>query len=67
MARKVTAQVMGGQAQTFDGVDTIGDLKEKLGLGSANYAASINGDPADNDDELEDFNFVSFAPPVKGG
>lgn len=66
MAKKITAQVLGGQPKTFDGVDTIEDLKKKLTLGDG-YAASVNGEPADDDYELNDYEFVSLAPAVKGG
>jgi len=66
MANKVTAQVLGGQVKVLDNVETIQDVIEVLKLSGA-YAASINGEPVTNDAELNDYEFVSFAPAVKGG
>lgn len=63
---KVTAQVVGGQAQTFEGIDTVEQAKAKLGL-DGNYSATVNGEPADMDEDLPDFAFVTFAKSVKGG
>lgn len=63
---KVTAQVVGGQAQTFDGISTVSEALSKLGL-EGNYNATVNGEPADLDEELPDFAFVTFAKSVKGG
>lgn len=64
MAQNVTAQVMGGQPKIFSDVETIKDLKGKLGL--SNHTATINGEPASDDESLDDYNFVTFAPAVKG-
>ena len=66
MANKVTAQVAGGTSKVLDGVDTVGDVREKLDLDNT-YSASVNGDPKGDDAGLSDFNYVSFAPNVKGG
>lgn len=63
---KVTAQVVGGQAQTFDGISTVSEALSELGL-EGNYNATVNGEPADLDEELPDFAFVTFAKSVKGG
>ena len=66
MANKVTGVVLGGAPQILDGVNTIGDVRKKMNI-AANYEASVDGEPADNDYELDDYNHVSFAPAVKGG
>lgn len=64
MAQKVTVQAVGGQPKVFDNIETVGELKEQMNLGS--YQASVNGEPADDDYELSDYEFVSLAPKVKG-
>lgn len=64
MANKVTVQVIGATPQILDGVCTVKDVKEKLGLGS--YAAKVNGSPARDDDRLNDYAFVSLSEAVKG-
>ncbi len=66
MANAVTAVALGGTPQILNGVATVADAKSKLGL-TGNYAASVNGDPAADDDQLEDYCHVSFAPASKGG
>lgn len=66
MARSISAQVLGGQTQTFNGVETVEDVRKKLGL-QAGYTATVNGEPADDDQDLNDYEFVAFAPAVKGG
>jgi len=65
MAKKVTVQVAGGNPQVFSGLNTVEDAREKIKAGD-DYSASINGVPADGDEELEDFCYVSFAPNAKG-
>lgn len=66
MATKITGQVLGGTAKVIDEVETVRDVLAKLGI-SGSYTATVNGNPADMDDEVEDYNFVSFSPAVKGG
>ena len=66
MAKTITAQAIGGEQKTNLEADTVADLKEQLGL-NGNYTATVNGQPADEDQELVDFNHVTFAPSVKGG
>lgn len=65
MAQNITAQVLGGQPRVIE-ASTVKEAFDLLNL-SGNYSASINGEPADLSDSLEDYNFVSFAPAVKGG
>jgi len=64
MAMKITAQVMGGQPKVFDDVETVKDIKAKLGV--SNHTATVNGEPASDDQELSDYEFVTLAPAVKG-
>jgi sulfur carrier protein ThiS len=65
MANNVIAQVLGGDKKVLDSVETVADVKEKLS--AQNYTASVNGDPASNDYELSDGDFVSLSQAVKGG
>lgn len=66
MAKQVQGQVAGGKIEVYKNVKTVGDLREKLDL-NQDHTASVNGEPADDDDRLEEFAFVSFAPRVTGG
>jgi hydrogenase maturation factor len=65
MANKVTVQVLGGDTKVIDGVETVRDVKTMFNVPS--YAATINGDPATDEEGLEDFSFVALSPAVKGG
>ncbi len=65
-AKKVTAQVLGGEAQVLDRCSTVEDAFEELGL-DGSYTATVNGEPVDMDYELSDYEFVCFSPAVKGG
>ncbi len=68
MANKVTIQIAGGSPKVVNGVDTLGDAKKKGGIEDDKYTASINGEPETDDElELDDFCYISFAPSVKGG
>lgn len=66
MANNVTAQALGSQAKVLSNVSTVADVKAQLGL-DGNYTATVNGEPADMEDELDDYSFVSFTKSVKGG
>ena len=66
MAKKVTGEVVGGKSGVFDDVDTVGQVADKLGIGGG-YTAAINGDTAEYEDEVEDYNNVTFAEASKGG
>ena len=66
MSNKITGQVLGGAVKVMDSVDTVQDVFNELGL-TGNYAATINGEPAEMDSELNDYELVHFAPSVKGG
>lgn len=60
---KVQAQVVGGDIKQHE-AQTVSELKSKLNL--TNYQASVNGESVDDDYELSDYEFVSFAQKVKG-
>lgn len=62
---QVTAKVLGGQLKEFD-VSSIAELKSIMGLGS-NYAATVNGETFDGETSLNDYDFVTLSPAVKGG
>lgn len=61
---EVFVKVTGG-ARKSEEADTIGELKEQLEL--ENYTATVNGEEADDDHELEDDDIVALAKAVKGG
>lgn len=63
---KITAKVVGGAPQDFDDVETVGDVRKRLKLDKG-YAATVNGEPEDDNYELNDYEYVTFAPAVKGG
>jgi sulfur carrier protein ThiS len=61
---QVSAKVMGGALQLIN-AETVGDLKAKLGV--QNHVANLNGDTVSDDQDLNEGDFVTFAPAVKGG
>lgn len=61
----ITYKVAGASKAQSAEASTVGELKRKAGLDK--YSATINGDPADDSKSLEDGNYVTFAPSVKGG
>ena len=61
---KVQAQVLGGDIKQIEAA-TVRDVKQHFGLMS--HTATVNGEPAGDDYRLEDYQFVSLAPAVKGG
>lgn len=63
---KVTTQVLGGRDKILNDARSVSDAKSQLGL-TGNYAVTINGEPANDNDELNEFDFLTFAPAVKGG
>lgn len=67
MAKKVTIEALGGEPMVCDNLNTIQDAFNQLGL-EGSYSASVDGEPvADMLHLLQDYNYVSFAPAVKGG
>lgn len=61
---KVFGQKAGGEVKEYDAM-TVGELREQMGV-ATNYSASIKGTPASADQELSDFDVVTFAPQIKG-
>ena len=61
----ITVKVTGGNVQEMSDVDTVGQVKARLSLQS--YTATVNGEPEDDDFELEDYNYVTLSTAVKGG
>lgn len=61
---KVRAQVTGGSIVEKEAT-TVAELKSLMSL-AGNYTATVNGEPTNDDYELSDFEFVSFALAVKG-
>ncbi len=66
-AKNITAQVLGGEPVVLDDAVTVEDALNALELEDGNYTATINGEPAEMEDELDDFSFVTFAAAVKAG
>lgn len=62
---KVVVKILGNSDLKEATAETIGELKQQLGL--LTHAASINGEPADNDSFLSDDSLVTFSQAVKGG
>lgn len=60
----VIAQILGGSKQVFDGVNTVADVRTKLALG-ANYEATVNGEPAKDNESLNEGDYVAFSQAVK--
>lgn len=61
---KVYGQVLGGEIVELE-ADTVLEVKEELGV--EGHTASVNGEPAGDEDLLGDYNMVTLASPVKGG
>ncbi len=60
---KIKAQVVGGEVKDIYAAN-VKEAKEQLS--ATTYTANINGDPVDNDYALEDGDFLTLAPAVKG-
>jgi sulfur carrier protein ThiS len=65
MAQNITAQISGGAPKLIN-VRTVADAMRELGL-EGSYKATVNGEPADMSDVLDDYSFVAFSQNVKGG
>lgn len=61
---KVQVKVAGGEIQERE-ARTVGELARAMSVDS--YTALVNGEPVDASYELSDYEFVSFAKPVKAG
>lgn len=69
MGKNVALTVMGRPNALFvenEDITTVKKAYEKLGL-SGNHTATVNGEPAEMDDEIEDGAMVVFAKATKGG
>lgn len=62
----IHAQVVGGHRREIQGAETVGDVRQKMGLDTS-YASTLNGSSANDSVQLQDGDFVSFAKSVKGG
>jgi hypothetical protein len=65
MAKNLTAQVAGGDPQAGKSASTVGELAAQVG--AEGYVATVNGELADSNQSLNDYEFVAFAKPVKAG
>ncbi len=65
---RIAAKVSGGSTKDFSGSQfkTVKDVREAMNLDTS-YKASVHGEPQDDDYELQDDDYVIFAPAVKGG
>lgn len=61
---KVQVQVAGGNIQQKE-AETVCDLMHDVG--AKGYTAAVNGEPVDVNYRLQDYEFVTFAKPVKAG
>lgn len=61
---KVKAQVAGGSAQDKE-ASTVGELASMVQ--AEGFQAAVNGEPATEEYQLRNNDFVSFARPVKAG
>lgn len=57
-------QVAGGSIKDLL-VDNVGQAKTQAD--AVGYVATVNGEPADDDQELGEYDFVALAKPVKAG
>lgn len=64
MKVSISYKIAGGKLETTQ-ASTIGELKAALSL--QNYTAMVNGVSKPDSHQLEEGNFVTFAPAVKGG
>lgn len=65
MAVSVVASVLGGDPKRVF-ASTVAEVKRQLAL-TGQYTAQVNGEPAQETDQLSAEDFVSFAQAVKGG
>lgn len=61
---KVTAQVAGGD-ETKVIASTVSELKTLMD--ATNHSVKVNGETAEDDQQLRDDDFVTLAPQVKAG
>ncbi len=66
MAKNVIAQILGGDKKVLDDVYTVRDVKSKLGVAEG-YTAAVNGDTAEDSEELQEGDVVTLSKALKGG
>lgn len=61
-----TVQVVGGAPKVlkYSDFSTIAEVKAEMN--AEKYTATMNGDPVEDDDDVEVYSFISLAPSVKG-
>lgn len=63
---KVTVQVLGADNPVV--LEEVYDIAEvKSAMETPNHTATVSGEPADDEQELFDGDFIDLAPNVKGG
>lgn len=65
MAKNITIKKLGGEAKVLDECATVADAKKAAD--AEGFTAHVNGQPANDSQELRDYDFVALARPVKGG
>ena len=66
MAKNLNAQVHGRTLVRDLIADTVGEVLAQMDV-SNSMIATVNGEPASNDQELADFDFIAFSKAVDGG
>ena len=66
MAKNLNAQVHGRTLVRDLTADTVGEVLAQMDV-SNSMIATVNGEPASNDQELADFDFIAFSKAVDGG
>ncbi len=66
MAKIVLAKVVGGSIQEVKDVETVKQVREKLGLGT-DHTAMVGGQTAEDSTRLREEDYVTFAKATKGG
>lgn len=61
----VVAKVLGGSARDLSNVRTVGDVKRELKC--EGHTATLNAQPATDTQALQDNDYVTLSPAVKGG
>lgn len=65
MANSIRVIVLGGDTRTLDGVETVGQVKERTQ--TLTYTAAVNGVPAGDSQVLSDSQTVTLSLQQKGG
>lgn len=62
---KIVVQVSGGLVKEAQ-ASTVGEVKDAYAKEGVKYTATVGGDPAADDQELNDYDFVTLTENVKG-